>query len=395
VTPDRWTRIEQLFHSALEQSASRRAEFLDAQCAGDAALRAGVRELLESHSPGDSIDDLASTLAADWLAQRAGSLVGSVIGNYRLLDWIGSGGMGNVYRALDLSLGRTVALKVLPPYLAADDRRVRQFLAEAQAAAILNHPNIATVYGLEQSPTNVFLAMEYVDGETLSQRIARGPIQPAEVIRVGLQVADALVEAHARGILHRDVKPANLMVTARGVVKLLDFGLARPSRTPPPGSATGTPAGTLDYMSPEQLLGWDPDERVDVFGLGVVLYEALSGRRPFEAPDRAETVARILEGRHPPLRELRQAIPRSLAAIVERCLERDRERRFQSVAQLRESLAAVDAVPSRQPNWVCLTLVAATSLGAGWLLGRGLRGDRPSIAGAPRGAASPPTATDP
>lgn len=375
MTPARWRRIEDLFHSALPLQTAELDQFLDRECAGDDGLRGEVAALVRSHrgegqeqTPRESFDDLAASLAADWLVERARERVGTVIGHYRITEWIGSGGMGQVYRAFDLRLRRNAALKILPPDSAREPGRLHQLMAEAEAASALNHPHIVTIYELEPLDCGGCIAMEFIEGETLSQRMTRGRLPLAQVVRLGVQAADALSEAHSRGVLHRDVKPANLMLTARGDVKLVDFGLAR-LQNGSCGSPADLRAGTLDYMSPEQLRGEEPDERADVYGLGVVLYEMLSGRRAFDSPTRAGTISRILEADPLPLRELCPGTPRVLDRVIGRCLAKNREQRYPSAAALRDALS--DGLDRGWlPAWVSFVLIASLSLGAGWLLGR-------------------------
>ena len=288
---------------------------------------------------------------------------GSRIAHYRVVSRLGEGGMGAVYLADDTRLGRHVALKVLPASLAADPERMRRFVQEARLASALTHPNVAYIYEIGEHEIGEasgfrFLAMEYVEGETLSARLGRGPLPLSELLSIGAQIADALDEAHAKGIVHRDIKPSNLMLTPRGYVKVLDFGLAKLETQGNRDETqlmtdTGVVMGTVAYMSPEQALGRDMDHRTDLFSLGVVLYEMAAGRLPFSGATVSETMARILNSQPDALARFNYDIPEGLERVVRKCLEKDRERRYQTARELvvdlknleRDSPASVSAAP--------------------------------------------------
>ncbi len=286
-------------------------------------------------------DDLSAAVLA---AEQMESMVGRTLGHYQIVSLVGAGGMGEVYRARDTKLDRIVALKILPAEVAADQERMRRFVLEARAASALNHPNVAHIYEIGDAEGVGFIAMEYVEGQTLAARTAAEPLDPAEVVGLGMQMADALAEAHSRGITHRDLKPANLMLTPRGQVKLLDFGLAKVNR---PGgqeidssldtltrTARGVVMGTLPYMSPEQALGRDVDYRSDLFSLGAVLYELATARRPFSGKNASETLDLILHAQPRAISHFKHDVSGELERIVGKCLEKDRERRYQSARQL-------------------------------------------------------------
>ena len=265
---------------------------------------------------------------------------GDSIGHYRIVSQLGEGGMGEVYLATDTRLDRSVALKVLPPALAEDRGRMERFDREAKAASALNHPNVAHIYEIGEARGIHFLAMEFIEGSPLEKRIDGKPLPVPEISEIGAQIADALDAAHAKGIVHRDIKPANIMITARGHVKVLDFGLAKVVEAPRTGSRTqvetryvssaGMLLGTVEYMSPEQALGRDVDHRSDIFSLGVVLYQMATGRVPFAGSSPSETIARILEAQPEAMARFNYELPEELDRIVRKCLEKDRERRYQS-----------------------------------------------------------------
>ncbi len=275
---------------------------------------------------------------------QAQSLVGRQVGPYKIHSLLGVGGMGEVYLAQDPRLDRAIALKILPTELASDPDRIRRFIREARAASGLKHPNVATIYEIGKSDEFHFIAMEYVEGQTLANKISGRPLPIAEIVDIGIQVADALDEAHRKGITHRDIKPANLMLTSREQVKILDFGLAKVTR--PEGQArasdistvmkteTGVVVGTVQYMSPEQVLGKEVDHRTDIFSLGVVLYEMATGRLPFTGTSSSETMDRVLHAKPEAIARFNYDVPAELERIIRKCLEKDRERRYQSAREL-------------------------------------------------------------
>ncbi|HYS04633.1 MAG TPA: protein kinase [Candidatus Dormibacteraeota bacterium] len=271
---------------------------------------------------------------------------GQTLSHYRLVKEIGQGGMGVVFEALDVSLGRHVALKTLPPGVAADGERLRWFQQEARAVAALNHPNIVTIHSVEEADGVHFLTMELIEGATLDASIRRGGMPLGDFFDVAVPLAEALSAAHEKGIVHRDLKPANVMVTREARVKVLDFGLAKlwkqgapaesePTRTVRPESG---PSGTVPYMSPEQLQGKEPDQRSDIFSLGIILYEMATGERPFKGGSPAEVSSSILRDTPRPIVELRRGLPDLLGRIVRRCLEKDPRRRHQSALDVRNEL---------------------------------------------------------
>ena len=261
---------------------------------------------------------------------------GTRIAHYRVISSLGQGGMGAVYLADDTRLGRRVALKVLPPDVASDPDRMHRFVQEARLASALTHPNVATIFEIGQQDDLRFLAMEYVEGRPLSERIREGPLKIPELVQIGVQVSDALDYAHSKGIIHRDIKPANLMVTPRGHVKVLDFGLAKVQGGPKAAEETqlltslGVVVGTVEYMSPEQALGREVDYRTDIFSLGVVLYEMAAGRLPFSGATPSETMARILQAQPDAVARFNYEVPEELERVIRKTLEKDRERRYQS-----------------------------------------------------------------
>jgi serine/threonine-protein kinase len=275
-------------------------------------------------------------------------LVGRTLGRYRIAAELGRGGMGVVYQAEDLQLGRQVALKALPPELTRQEERVERFRREARSLAALNHPSIVTLYDVEEIDGELVLAMELVEGRTLAQAIPTGGLETARFFRLAIPLVDALSAAHERGVVHRDLKPGNILVTPQDRVKVLDFGLAKlragasetaiDQRTTQDLTALGTAVGTAGYMAPEQIRGGPADERSDVFALGIVLYEMASGRHPFQAPSTADVVSAILRDDPPSLLELQPRLPRHLERIVRGCLEKDPERRFQSAKDVRNQL---------------------------------------------------------
>jgi serine/threonine protein kinase len=277
---DRWQRIEKIYHSALEIEESRRKAFLEETCMGDEALRHEVESLLRSDPSADRfIEEPALEIAAKTFELEEPQLrVGQQVGSYQILSLLGSGGMGVVYKARDIRLKRFVAIKVLPADQISDPERRRRFIQEARAASALNHPNIITIYEIGREQDTDFIAMEYVNGKTLDQRIPRKGMKLNEALKVAIQTADALAKAHSAGIIHRDLKPTNVMVTDEGQVKVLDFGLAKltevesdegGTRTTQLETEEGTIVGTVSYMSPEQAECKKVDARSDTTPFGM------------------------------------------------------------------------------------------------------------------------------
>ena len=375
MTPERWRQITEIFHGAAAiGDAAARAAYLGRACGPDLSLRAEIESLLGARLPSASL--VHAALLTD-LAAASGLDIGTALGPYVIEDLLGSGGMGEVYRARDTRLDRTVALKILPPALRHPQLLLR-FEREARAIARLNHPNICTLYDVGQCDGIDYFAMELVEGETLSERLRRGALSIDEAIGVARQVADALAAAHDQGIIHRDIKPSNILLTPGGGVKVVDFGLARGSsilaRTDSGGDDATEPGvlvGTPRYTSPEQALGRTLDARTDVFALGVVLFECLTGELPLEGATREAYLQNLLSGSFKPVRTLRSEVPSDLEAVLDRCLERDVSRRLESAAALAAELARIDG--SRQGRFrrrVLTGTIAASLLGlaAAWVL---------------------------
>jgi hypothetical protein len=284
IRPDEWARIKQVFEGARGLALNDRPPYVASACAGDRALQEFVEKLLAAHQLASSFLETPATLSTDSLVTK--SFDGSQIGGYELLAFIGAGGMGEVYKAHDKNLERPVALKLLPAHVAHDAERLRRFRAEARAASSLNHPHILVVHDFGEFNGRPFIVSEFVEGQTLRTRINASPIPVKDAVSIATQVASALAAAHARGIVHRDIKPENLMLRPDGYVKVLDFGLARhvaDRDETTTGTQPGMLVGTLRYMSPEQSRGQAANESSDVFSLGLVLFEMLSGRHPFHA----------------------------------------------------------------------------------------------------------------
>jgi TolB-like protein len=354
--PTRREQLGELLEQALARSREGRAELLRAVGETDAELHDELASLLASHdaAPGflevlarevlpEALDDSAWPVVDD-------SLTGRTISHYEVLERLGGGGMGVVYKARDLTLGRLVALKFLPPHLSADPVARARLQTEARAASALDHPNIAIVHEVgwaepaHQNGAGLFVAMAYYAGETIKQKIDRGPLPIAEVVGYAQQVADGLARAHESGIVHRDLKPANVIVTDRGQVKILDFGLAKLAGADL--TREGTTPGTIAYMSPEQTRGARVDPRTDVWALGVVLYEMLAGVRPFRAEDDAMLVQAIRQDTPEPLRRARPAVTRQLQAIVDRCLRKEPANRYPSADALAADLRTLGGRPA-------------------------------------------------
>ncbi len=356
MTPERWQQIEEIFHAASDRAPHERASFLDEACAGDDELRTeAVEMLLALDNAGGFLEEPAISQDAEVLfGATINQRIGQSLGRYRIMDRLGSGGMAEVYLAEDEQLERLVALKILPAYFVSDDRRLRRFQGEARAASALNHPNILTIYEVGESDGAHFIATEYIDGLTIRELIAQNALSLKEILDITEQVAAGLSAAHAAGIVHRDIKPENLMRRSDGIVKILDFGIAKllepdiaESKTTA-SSRTETEAGvilgTVNYMSPEQARGFAVDEGTDIWSLGVVLYEMVTGRLPFGGATRVDTLVAILDREALPLRIPDGGATRSfilLKEIIARSLQKKRADRFTSVDQMSADFAKV------------------------------------------------------
>jgi tRNA A-37 threonylcarbamoyl transferase component Bud32/Tol biopolymer transport system component len=414
MTPERWQQVGDLYRSALEQPESERGAFLDRACGDDSTLRHEVESLLgyadraEAFLEGPVLGPAASTLSLLDITQLQ---AGQRVGRYEVLKPLGAGGMGEVYLARDERLGRKVALKLLPPQLARDEERRARFEQEARAASALNHPNVCAVYEVgETDDGRHFIAMEYVDGHTLRERLTRGPVPLKEALQIAVQTAEALAAAHEAGIVHRDVKPENLMLRKDGYVKVLDFGLAKLAEQRAASSAlahaavrtsTGVVMGTVSYMSPEQARGERVDHRSDIFSLGSILYEMVTGAAAFRRGSAVETMHAIIREDPPPMPESGVTVPEGLEAIVAHCLEKEPSARFQSARDVcfalealsdlrlrgrRRSLAGARWLRVRWAVGVGAVFLVAALIAAGALLGK-----RVGLAGASSGANVPPS----
>ena len=372
--PDDWRRINEVFHRALDEPPDRRQDFILEACADRPDLLDEVASLLAAHGRAEGFIEPppgSDVPPPDTAAAAADALVGRMVGHYRVRRVIGEGGMGVVYLADDVRLGRSVALKAVAPRFTGHQARRDRLEREARAAAALTHPGIATVYALEEFDGQFFIAGEYVPGETLRDELGRGPLAPMRTIDTAIAVARALAVAHDRGVVHRDLKPENLIRTPAGDVKILDFGLAR-MRDVPEALARltddGTLLGTPAYMSPEQIRGETIDGRSDLFSLGIVIFELLAGVHPFAGRDPASTIARILEADPPRLSQAVTAATTDLALIgeldhiVRTCLRKTPDSRYQSAHDL---VAALDRAREGLTG-VATTAPAEHTTTAGW-----------------------------
>jgi serine/threonine protein kinase/Tol biopolymer transport system component len=374
MSPERWQQIKEVLAAALEREQDQRAAYLNQACAGDDALRQEVESLLAEEKDAEGLLELpAIRIPSRMLDQGPSqSLCGRQLGPYKVLSLLGAGGMGEVYEAHDTKLGRKVAIKVLPASFVNDPERLSRFQREARMLAALNHPNIATIHGLEESGGVHYLVMELVLGETLAERITRGALPIDEALKIGGQIAEALEAAHEKGVIHRDLKPANVKVTPEGRVKVLDFGLAKafagdggedlslgPTLTAV-GTEEGRILGTPAYMSPEQARGKPVDKRTDIWAFGCLLYELLTGRPIFRGETLSDTLAAVL-GQEPDWRALPAETPAKARDLLRRCLQRDARRRLHDIADARieieETLTApatvvpIASTTGRAPGW--------------------------------------------
>ncbi len=341
----RWQQIKQIFEGALELHAAEREAFLARCCEGQTEVRAEVESLLRNYEvAGSFMETPAVAHAADTLDQKL--TPGQRVKHYQIVNLIGEGGMGEVYLATDTILGRRVALKVLPTFVSKDPERLRRFTQEARAASRLSHPNVCVVHEIgETDDGRPFIAMEYIEGVTLRQRMRSHAMKLGDVLDIAIQIAHALTAAHDAGIVHRDIKPENIVIRPEGYVKILDFGLSKLTErykgvshatmsTLLFDSSPGTVIGTAAYMSPEQARGVDVDERTDVWGLGVVLYEMASGRPPFTGETATDVVVAIVERDQLPISQFVEGTPPELERIVRKALRKDRNERYQIVKEM-------------------------------------------------------------
>ena len=370
MTADRWAEVEQLLHDALQLRPEERAAFL--ADISNADVRAEVSSLLAAEcEPDGSIVDAVIGEAAQAVLDEP--FTGHMVGHFQVIKPIGRGAMGEVYLAQDMKLGRQVALKLLPRHFQQDNERLRRFEQEARAAAALNHPNIMAIYEVGLSNGQPFIAAEYVEGETLADRLRQGPLPVEEATALGVQIADALAAAHEKGIVHRDLKPANVKIKPDGTVKVLDFGLAKltkgvargasPGDSPlvaQPATHSGVITGTAAYMAPEQARGTPVDKRADIWAFGVVLYEMLTGKCPFQRENMTDTLAAVVK-EEPDLTRL----PARLRAVVGRCLNKDLRKRWQDIGDVRivldEDMAEPVARPPSEARWIARWIVAAAA----------------------------------
>ncbi|MBZ5620472.1 MAG: serine/threonine-protein kinase [Acidobacteriia bacterium] len=390
IGPEDFRRIREVFESALEHSPADRATFVEHACGGNALLVAEVERMLAADSDGNSLLDHNERLRP-----------GTIFANYlRITGFLGRGGMGEVYRARDVRLNRDVALKILPETFASNADRLARFKREAQLLASLNHPNIAAIYGFEESNGMRALVLELVEGPTLADRIAQGPIPIDEAVVIARQIAEALEAAHEQGIIHRDLKPANVKLRPDAAVKVLDFGLAKglqpaevapgstgnsPTLTSPAMTAAGVLLGTASYMAPEQAKGRAVDRRADIWAFGAVFYEMLSGQRAFKGEDISEALASVLR-QDIDWNALPSSTPASLRNLMARCLDRDIRHRLRDIGEARivleepGSALPGDKTPRARLSRRALPLVLV-AIGAGVLGGSAAWFLRPSPAG--------------
>ena len=348
---DRRQQITTLFNLAVKIPASERDAFLKENCP-DQSIRAEVESLLELQK-----DDFVKTRSFDepdnlFETQQNQLSFGQRIGSYQILKILGAGGMGEVYQAEDVRLGRKIALKVLSPSFVSVPNLVRRFQQEARAASALNHPNILTIYEVGQENSLHYIAAEFIEGQTLRQIFTNREMQLDEVLDTALQIASALAAAHQAGIVHRDIKPQNIMVRPDGYVKVLDFGIAKliegqfaSGKSPlSPNTLTGTIIGTATYMSPEQARGLEVDARSDIWSFGVTLYEMITRQIPFKGQTTSDVIVSILEREPLALSQLSPLVPPELDAVIKKCLAKDVDSRYQSAAQLVEELASLQQI---------------------------------------------------
>jgi eukaryotic-like serine/threonine-protein kinase len=348
--PERLRQIEERYHAALELSPAERESFIEQSCGEDEDLRRELETLLAvERSSNDFLEKPPLSLAAEMfsLKERQANLAGKEISHYKIIRLLGAGGMGEVYLAEDTKLRRQLALKILTAQFETDVERIKRFKKEARAVSALNHPNIITIYAIEETETGNFIATEFIDGQTLRERIAEKTLSWQEAVKIAVQITSALESAHSVGIIHRDIKPANIMIRRDGIVKVLDFGLAKLT-APDSGdfetrelTAPNRLMGTINYMSPEQALGERVDARTDIFSFGVVLYEMLSGVAPFSGVSDAAIYNATIHKTQPSLCESNAAIPAALDHIVKCAMEKDRELRYQSFSELRADLNSI------------------------------------------------------